>query len=224
MSFYQQLQQQTAAARSELLQAPIIARCLAGEVTLAQYIAFLTEAYHHVKHTLPLLMACGSRLPASHEWLRSAVAEYIEEECGHQEWILNDIAACGGDAEAVRHGQPSLATELMVAYAYDMVNRVNPVGFFGMVQVLEGTSIALATQAADQIAHSLQLPGKAFTYLRSHGALDLEHIKFFEGLMNRIDDASEQALIVQAARVFYRLYGDIFRSLPEAGGQSHGQS
>lgn len=223
MSFYQQLQQQTAAARSELQQAPIIARCLAGEVTLAQYVAFLTEAYHHVKHTLPLLMACGSRLPASHEWLRTAVAEYIEEECGHQEWILNDIAACGGDAEAVRHGQPALATELMVAYAYDMVNRVNPVGFFGMVQVLEGTSIALATQAADQIAHSLQLPGKAFTYLRSHGALDLEHIKFFEGLMNRIDDGAEQALIVHAARVFYRLYGDIFRSLPDAGGLPHGQ-
>lgn len=223
MSFYQQLQQQTAAARSELQQAPIIARCLAGEVTQGQYIAFLTEAYHHVKHTLPLLMACGSRLPASHEWLRTAVAEYIEEECGHQEWILNDIAACGGDAEAVRHGQPALATELMVAYAYDMVNRVNPVGFFGMVQVLEGTSIALATQAAEQIAHSLQLPGKAFTYLRSHGALDLEHIKFFEGLMNRIDDSAEQALIVHAAQVFYRLYGDIFRSLPDAGGLHHGQ-
>ena len=173
---------------------------------------------------MPLLLACGSRLPASHEWLRTAVAEYIEEECGHQEWILNDIAACGGDADAVRHGQPSLATELMVAYAYDMVQRVNPVGFFGMVQVLEGTSIALATQAAEQIARRLRLPGKAFTYLRSHGALDLEHIKFFEGLMNRIEDPAEQALIGHTARVFYRLYGDIFRSLPAAGGHAHGHS
>ena len=38
----------------------------------------------------------------------SALAHYIEEEIGHQEWILNDIKACGGDAEAVRRSQPKV--------------------------------------------------------------------------------------------------------------------
>ena len=33
---------------------------------------------------------------------RTAIGEYIEEEMGHQEWVLNDIAVCGGDKEAVR--------------------------------------------------------------------------------------------------------------------------
>ena len=33
-----------------------------GDVSLDTYVAFLTEAYHHVRHTVPLLMACGSRL------------------------------------------------------------------------------------------------------------------------------------------------------------------
>ena len=32
--------------------------------------------------------------------------------------------------------------------------------------------------------------------------------------MDRIDDAQDQADIVHAARAFYRLYGDVFRSLP----------
>ena len=216
MSFYQQLQQATAAERAQLQAAPIIADVFAGQISISQYIAFLTEAYHHVKHTLPLLMACGSRLPERLEWLRTAVAEYIEEECGHQEWILNDIKACGGDAEAVRRGQPALATELMVAYAYDTINRGNPAGFFGMVQVLEGTSIALATQAAARIADSLQLPPKAFSYLNSHGSLDIKHVQFFEGLMDQISEPADQAAIIHGAKVFYRLYGDIFRSLPRA--------
>ena len=216
MSFYQQLQQATAAERAQLQAAPIIADVFAGQISISQYIAFLTEAYHHVKHTLPLLMACGSRLPERLEWLRTAVAEYIEEECGHQEWILNDIKACGGDAEAVRHGQPALATELMVAYAYDTINRCNPAGFFGMVQVLEGTSIALATQAASRIADSLQLPPKAFSYLNSHGSLDIKHVQFVEGLMDQISEPADQAAIIHGAKVFYRLYGDIFRSLPRA--------
>ena len=52
-----------------------------------------------VRHTVPLLMACGARLPERLEWLREAIAEYIEEEIGHQEWILNDIRACGEIAQ-----------------------------------------------------------------------------------------------------------------------------
>ncbi|HHA19063.1 MAG: biliverdin-producing heme oxygenase [Gammaproteobacteria bacterium] len=215
MNFYDLLQTETAAARAGLFTAPIINKSLSGDITLDNYIAFLTEAYHHVKHTTPLLMAVGSRLPEEKEWLRNAVAEYIEEELGHQEWILNDIAACGADKEAVRHGKPAIETELMIAYAYDMVQRVNPVGFFGMVHVLEGTSVTTADQAADGIQLALGLPNKAFSYLRSHGALDQEHIKFFEGLMNQIESEQEQELIVHTANVFYKLYGDIFRGLTD---------
>jgi pyrroloquinoline quinone (PQQ) biosynthesis protein C len=153
-------------------------------------------------------------LPGDKEWLREAVAEYIEEELGHQEWILNDIAACGFDKEEVRRSQPGPATELMVSYAYDTINRVNPLGFFGMVHVLEGTSVTTADRAANAIKNSLKLPAKAFTYLRSHGALDVEHVKFFESLMERIDDPADQQQIVHSARMFYRLYANIFRSLP----------
>ncbi len=213
MDFFDHLQHQTSAEREYLLGAPIIHAALAGTATHAQYIAFLTQAYHHVKHTVPLLMACGARLPERLEWLREAIAEYIEEEIGHQEWILNDIRACGGDAEAVRHGQPALPTELMVAYVYDRIARHNPASFFGMVNVLEGTSIALATQAAGVLQAKLGLPAKAFSYLTSHGSLDLEHIEFFKRLMNRLDDEDDKAAVVHTARVVYRLYGDIFRSL-----------
>ncbi|MET0380134.1 MAG: iron-containing redox enzyme family protein [Spongiibacteraceae bacterium] len=218
MSFYDLLQTRTEASRDNLFSAPIITRCLQGDVTLADYVAFLAQAYHHVKHTVPLLMATGARLPEKHEWLREAVAEYIEEETGHQEWILNDIATCGFDREKVRRSAPNFATEMMVAYAWDMVQRVNPLGFFGMVQVLEGTSIRIADLAADNIQGALQLPHNAFSYLRSHGQLDQDHILFFKGLMNRIDDPAEQQIIVHSANVFYRLYGEVFRTL--AGAQA----
>ena len=214
MTFFHTLQDRTAAERDHLLAAPVLQLAVDGKLSLETYIAFLTQAYHHVKHTVPLLMACGARLPERHEWLRSAIAEYIEEELGHQEWILNDLAACGADPEAVRHGQPALATELMVSYVYDRIARHNPVSFFGMVNVLEGTSIALATRAASAIRGSLGLPPTAFSYLNSHGSLDLEHMRFFEDLMNRLDADEDREAVVHTARVVYRLYGDMFRSLP----------
>ena len=213
MIFFDQLQTETEQQRAELFSAPIIGRALKGDVTTDDYIAFLSQAYHHVKHTVPLLMATGSRLPEDLEWLRVAVGEYIEEETGHQEWVLNDIAACGANKEQVRRSKPNLATEVMVSYAYDTVHRINPLGFFGMVHVLEGTSVSLADNAANNIRSALSLPKNAFSYLYSHGSLDHDHVEFFKGLMNRIDRPEDQAQIVHSTKVFYKLYGDIFRSL-----------
>lgn len=213
MNFMERLQSETSEERDFLLSSPIISRCLSGDISLYEYVAFLSQAYHHVKHTTPLLMAVGARLPEEKEWLREAVAEYIQEELGHQEWILNDIAACGIDKEDVRHSQPSPATELMVAYSYDTVQRINPLGFFGLVHVLEGTSITTADAAANSIKKALDLPEGAFTYLRSHGALDQEHVKFFETLMKQIIDPDEQRQIIHSAKMFYQLYANIFRTL-----------
>jgi len=216
MTFYQQLQADTAEHRAGLLATPIIQDAVAGRVTRARYIGFLTRAYHHVKHTVPLLMACGARLGDHQEWLRSAVAHYIEEEIGHHEWILNDIAAAGGDADVVRHSLPDPDTELMVAYAYDTVMRRNPVGLFGMVYVLEGTSVSLASQVAEVLQHALDLPKRAFTYLSSHGALDLEHIDDFEHLVNRLDSDDDRRSVVHCARMMFPLYARVLGNAGQA--------
>lgn len=213
MNFYQQLQQATAADRAELFAAPIIGHALAGQVNRHHYVNFLTRAFHHVKHTVPLLMACGARLPDTQEWLRCAVAHYIEEEIGHHEWVLNDIAAAGSDAEAVRHSAPDRDTELMVAYAYDTVMRGNPVGLLGMVYVLEGTSVSLACDIATILQKNLDLPANAFTYLNSHGALDIEHMGHFEKLINNLTDAKDQRCVIHSARIFFHLYANVFRGI-----------
>jgi pyrroloquinoline quinone (PQQ) biosynthesis protein C len=217
MSFFEKLQSESVEERACLLSASLVNEALQGKLSREEYAAFLCQAFHHVKHTVPLLMAVGSRLPHSMEWLRNAVAEYVEEELGHQEWILNDLTACGYDAEMVRESTPNPETELMVAYAYHVIDRCNPVGFFGMVHVLEGTSVSVADKAADGIAASTGLPANAFSYLRSHGALDIEHVKFFENLMKRIDSREDQRDIIHCSRMFYRLNADVYNSVK--GGQ-----
>jgi len=214
MSFFDELQSATAAERQALYATPVIREALAGQVSLEGYRAFLTQAYYHVRHTVPLMMACGARLPARLEWLRAAVCEYIDEEYGHEQWILSDITACGGDADSVRDGQPSLPIELMVSFLYDLIARGNPVGLFGMVNVLEGTSIALATQAAGAIREGLQLPPTAFSYLSTHGSLDIGHMDNYRDLMNRLDEPADQQAVIHASKVVYQLYADMFRGLP----------
>jgi len=213
MTFYAELQAQTASERQALLRAPIIQNALQGGIGLEQYVAFLTQAYHHVRHTVPLLMAVGARVPDRHAWLRDAVLHYLEEETGHDEWILNDIARAGGDREAAAASEPAVATEAMIAYAYDTVMRRNPLGFFGMVHVLEGTSVALALNAADRIQQTLGLPVSAFTYLRSHGELDKTHVNDLAAILERFTDAEDRQAVIRCARGIYWLYGNVFRGL-----------
>ena len=81
--------------------------------------------------------------------------------------------------------------------------------------MLEGTSIALADNAAASIQEQLDLPRNAFSYLRSHGSLDQEHIVFFKNLMNKIEDVEEQNIIVHSAKMFFQLYANIFRTLSQ---------
>ena len=80
--FHARLLSATEFSRADLLRTPIIQGCLQGEVSLESYIAFLTEAYHHVRHTVPLLKACKAALPARHRWLDEAMDEYVAEEQG----------------------------------------------------------------------------------------------------------------------------------------------
>jgi len=213
MTFYEQLIAETNDEQIVFLNRSIIQRTLNGDITAERYLRFLTQAYHHVKHTVPLLMACGSRLAENSAFAQRAIAEYIEEEVGHEQWILNDIRACGADADAVASSSPNFETDVMVAYAYHNIDRKNPMAFFGMVHVLEGTSTLLATKVAALIKTESGLPQNAFSYLISHGDLDQDHVKFFENLMNQITNKNDQKAIINATKSFYKLYGDVLSSV-----------
>lgn len=214
ITFFERLVSETAIERAYLMETPQIRDGLQGRISLQSYRMYLAEAYHHVRHTVPLLTKVRDGLPDSKAWLKQACQEYIAEESGHEEWILDDIRNSGGDATSVRASLPKPATEFMVAYAYDYVARVNPAGFFGMVFVLEGTSTQLATAGAQALMNSLRLPANCFRYLTSHGTLDISHMQFFQSLMNRIEDPKDQADIIHMAKRMFLLFADVFRSIP----------
>ncbi|MCB9987845.1 MAG: iron-containing redox enzyme family protein [Rhodospirillales bacterium] len=214
MSFYDRLVKETESARQELYTVPQLTDGLAGNISRETYIAYLTQAYHHVKHTVPFLMTMGAQMPEAKHWLHKPIVEYLKEEIGHEEWILNDIAAAGGDKDAARASKPNLATEVLVDYNYTYLTRKNPVGFLGMVFMLESTSMQIATHGADAVKKSLELPQSAFTYLFSHGSLDIEHMDFFKTLVNRIDDPDDQAAIIEVAKDTFHLFADVMRSIP----------
>lgn len=212
MQFFERLIDATQQEQRALHDTPLIRRALQGQLSQAQYLAFLTQAYYHTRHSVPLLMTGGGRLVEDMEWLRDCVTHYIEEGLGLQERILDDIAACGGDVQSVRDGQPALATELMVSYAYDSITRGNPVSIMGIMYVLQGANMHFASEASVALQRSLGLPNAAFSYLRDHCRMDMEQVQSFRRSVNRLRQPDDQDSVLHTARVLYRLYADMMRS------------
>ena len=218
LQFFDQLVAETREEQARFAMTPQLLAGLTGQISRSDYIAYLTQAYHHVRHTVPLMREARSALAdRGSQLLVDALDDYIEEEIGHEEWILDDIEAAGGDRAAAAASEPALATQSMVDCAYGVVRDGNPAALFGMVFVLEGASVAMATNGAAAVQQRLQLPKTAFRYLNSHGSLDQDHMRFFEDLMNRIEDPVDQQAIMAMAKDMFRLFGGMFGSIELEG-------
>jgi heme oxygenase len=224
VSFYDTLVAETAAERTRFMSIPLIAEAVSGGVDRALYLSFLNSAYHHVRYTVPLLEAALAACGADDTAMAEGLVEYVREEIGHDEWILDDIAALGGDAESTRHARPPLPVRVMVAHAFHLIAEEGPYSLLGMVHVLEGMSVALAVRAADAIRKSLgeAAQGGGFSYLTSHGGLDIGHVDTFAHLLDAIDTPERRATVIASAKDFYTLYGNVFRALaPRDAEASH---
>lgn len=220
MSFYDKLASETASERERFLAIPLIRRAIAEGASRETYLAFLAEAYHHVSHTFPLLALAASR--TSDERYQDGLFEYMKEERGHEQWILDDIVVFGGDRQAVQRSLPSPATAAMVGYSYYAIEHLSPYALLGSIHVLEGMSVLLADRLADRLtANWGQSDAKGFSYLRSHGSLDQDHVAFFRTLINGFDDPATQRLIIESSRTFHYLYGNIFREIGNRQDYAH---
>lgn len=213
MSQFKELLAQTSSARQQFVELPLIQETIRQGGSKSAYLDFLGQAYHHVKHTAPLLALATARCGPHDRPFQSALLEYLGEEQGHEEWILEDIDALGGDPDCVRRGSPRLPCKVMVSHAYYLTDRVSPYGLLGMIHVLEGMSVALAGQAARAIHTSLQAgPHAGFKYLTTHGDLDVEHTKLFAKLLDGLDPR-HLPLVIESTCDFYRLYGAMFQDI-----------
>jgi len=225
MRFFDDLEARTAGERQALYATPQLVAGVAGRIPRAAYLAYLAQAFHHVRQTVPLLSLARDRMDAGRHRYRQALTDYIQEETGHEEWILDDIANAGGDAAAVRRSAPGEPVAAMVAFVRGYIEHSDPMGMFGMIYVLEGTSTALATHGASALSEALGLGPECFTYLSSHGTLDQQHMAFFAALMNTVQDPGDQAAIVAVAQEVCRLFAAMFSAIPlddEAPGPAAG--
>ena len=217
MSFFITLVEMTDASRRDLELIPKVHSMINHGLTLAEYRSFLHDLYHIVWHFCPVMSAAAARCDDRFRDVRYDLYERIEEEKGHDSWVLEDIEALGGDVRAVRETPPSPPAQAMIAFNYYASDRVHPCSVLGMLYMLEVVSSVYGGRVSDSIAQALgrNVEDGGFKFLSSHATMDLDHMAKLNRLVKTIDDAGAQNAIVNATRVNFHQFGQLFR---EGGG------
>lgn len=213
-SFFITLIEMTDASRRELELEPKVSSMIHHGLTLAEYRAFLHDLYHIVWHFCPVMAAAAARCSDDFRDVRFELYQRIEEEKGHETWVLEDIVALGGDVSGVGHNPPSAPVQAMIAFNYYGAERVHPCSVLGMLYMLEVVSSVYGGRVSESIAHSIdrKVEHGGFKFLTSHAAMDLDHMAKLNRLVKTISDRAAQEAIVNSTRVnfyqFARMFGE----------------
>lgn len=211
-SFFITLVELTDASRRELETIPKVHAMVHHGLPLAEYRAFLHDLYHIVWHFCPVMAVAAARCSDRFRDVRYELYERIEEEKGHEAWVLEDIEAMGGDVAGARANPPSAPVQAMIAFNYYGAERVHPCSVLGMLYMLEVVSSVYGGRVSDSIAHTLgrDVNGGGFRFLTSHATMDLDHMAKLNRLVKTIGDPEAQEAIVNSTQVNFFQFGRMF--------------
>ena len=212
MSFFITLVELTDASRRELETIPKVHTMVHHGLTLPEYKAVLHDLYHVVWHFCPIMAAAVARCSDRFRGVRYELYERIQEEKGHESWVLEDIEAVGGDVPSAVANPPSAPVQAMIAFNYFAAERVHPCSVLGMLYMLEVVSSVYGGRVSDSIARKLgrDVDAGGFKFLSSHATMDLDHMAKLNRLVKTIEDAEAQSSIVNSTRVNFYQFGRMF--------------
>lgn len=220
MSFFITLVESSDASRRAIESSPKVHSMIHKGLTLAEYRAFLHDLYHIVWHFCPVMATAAARCDDRLRGIRYELYERIEEEKGHETWVLEDVEAVGGDVPRVRDTPPSAPVQAMVGFNYYAVERVHPCSVLGMLYVLEVVASVYGGKVADSIARAIgrDVTAGGFRFLSSHATMDADHMAKLNVLLKTIEDPAAQAAVINSTRVNFHQFGQLFA---EGGFVSH---
>lgn len=219
-SFFITLLETTDTSRREFEAIPRMNSMLVRGLSSVEYRAFLHDLYHIVWHFCPIMAAAASRCGDDFRQVRYELYERLQEERGHDMWVLEDLDAVGGDVAHARASLPSAPVQCLLAFNYYCGERAHPCAVLGMLYCLEIIASAYASTIAQSVAKALgrDMDGPGFKFLLSHSAMDQDHVAKLNVLVKSIEDPVAQEAMINATRVNFYQFGRMFH---DGGFTSH---
>jgi pyrroloquinoline quinone (PQQ) biosynthesis protein C len=189
-------------------QHPVGRELVNGTLSKDQYVAYLTQVVHQVRHSAPMLARAAARLEQlGRQRLAQTFRRKAGEEDGHDAWALQDLSALGVSRNAALSTPCCSAVRAYSAWLGHCAES-NPTAVLGLAFALEWLGSARAGQAAANLVRRAPIEGieSAVRFLSGHGDADDEHIRAFAEPLSEISDPDEVEAIVLSARLTSNLY------------------
>jgi heme oxygenase-like protein len=131
-----------------------------------------------IRATVPLMEDAETRARTQADdpvaaGLAAFLAEHIEKERGHDDWVLEDLELLGVERSAVLARVPSSTVASLVGSHYYWIRHCHPVAVLGYAAVMEGHPPS--PELIDRLVARSGYPRAAFRAFAEHGELDLHH-------------------------------------------------
>ncbi|MFP2957801.1 iron-containing redox enzyme family protein [Myxococcus sp. 1LA] len=194
---------------------PDARRLFDGTIDLEGYIHYLIQTYHYARWSTPMLAEAGHRLKRQgrHPHLAELLVQKAGEERGHEKWLLTDLKNLGCPEAFVEAAARTPAVDAYTGWNFFTARSGVPTAMLGTAYVLEYLSQTRATGVVERLMEADRIPNirKAVTFLRSHGALDGDHVAEMESVLRTLTDPEDQAAVIFSARTTRCIYPGIFR-------------
>ena len=162
----------------------------------ATYIRYLIQTYHYVVAAVPLMQfALRTDYAATDPDLRDYLTRHIEEESGHDRWIVKDLGELGVTEDALARHPPLPETCQLAGAAYYAIAHRHPVSLLGYMHALE--SAPVTAEFLDEMARRCDVPRTAMFTLSEHGERDLEHREELAEIIARYQGQDSLELVIR---------------------------
>ena len=214
LPFFADLVIRTDEARRAFETNPVVLDAVANGMPVERYRALLLELYHVVWHFNPVCAAAASRMPDTHRQIRYHLYEHMHEELGHEEWVMNDLAAVGVPREQVLAHAPSPFTLALNGYNYWAADRRHPCSALGMLYALEVIASVYGGPFASAIKESLLLEGEqGISFIGSHATMDAEHMAELRKVLETVRDDEAKEAVVEATLMNFHHFTRMFETI-----------
>lgn len=214
LPFFADLVNRTDEARRAFESNSKVLDIVANGLPLERYRKLLLELYHVVWNFNPVCAAAASRVGDTHRQVRYFLYDHMNEEKGHEEWVVNDLEAMGVQGDRVLEYKPSEFMLALNGYNYWAADRRHPCSVLGMLYALEVIASVYGGPMTAAITDSLLLEGdRGISFISSHATLDAEHMAELRVILNTLHDDDAKEAIVESTVFNFHQFGRVLEAI-----------
>jgi len=193
--------------RSEVFRTEIASAVMQGELSIADYLAWMECWIPQVREGSLWMRRAVSSMSAEYKELAKLVQMHAGEEQLDWQILYQDYRNAGGNLQA-EHLKRNPGGEALNAYMHAYAARPNPVGLLGGIYIIEGTGQRIIPSLLPRIKESLKVSSYILKFIEYHGENDQAHMARWLSAVKLIAQIEPQAMheIVRVAGSVATLY------------------